>query len=163
MTSILRLFAGVVVIVLVGVLAVNHRASGIEGALIGIGVIAVLVGGEFALIFRLRQRRDMKMTRGLGPGEFFAGRVSMFPFEGRRGLPASGTIVFSDVGAKFSPKRDGSQSVDLPWTGVEQISLRPQPGKIGVGLLVLRLPGGDARTFSVAGYGAMAKALSERS
>jgi hypothetical protein len=110
---------------------------------------------------RAQRKRQLKLLGQLGPGAFFAGKVSLHPPGGRRGLPATGRLVLSEAGAWFEPKRPGGQGFALPWEAVGRIRLGPMPGKIGVGRLVLQLRTGEARTFSVGNYGTLAKTLAE--
>ena len=151
----------IAVLPMVVVLPASLGSAGIAGALTGLGALFVLVGVEIPLFFRVQRRRQTKILLHLGPGEFFAGTGSMYPFGGRRGLPAPGKLVFSETGVRFEPKRPGDHGLAMSWGEVERINLGPMPGKIGVGRLVLQLRIGETRVFSVGSFGTMAKTLAE--
>lgn len=158
---VLSIYVPIFVVTAVIMLAVSRNSAVIEGALMAGGALAVILGIEAPLILRAQRRRQAKMLSQVGPGAFFAGKVSMHPFGGRRGLPTTGRLVLSETGAWFEPKRPGGQGFALPWGEVGQIRLGPMPGKIGVGRLVLQLRTGDTRAFSVGNYGTLAKTLAE--
>jgi hypothetical protein len=48
-------------------------------------------------------------------GAFYAGRASLYPPKGVRGLPTTGTILFDRAGVKFNPKKDGASPTTITW------------------------------------------------
>lgn len=118
---ILKIYLPAVVLMMVLVLALNHHSSGVIGATISIGVLAIIVGVEFPLIFRAQDRRQQALMRDLPEGAFFAGKASLFPFDGRRRLSMDGTIVLSADGVGFSPKKPENLDLHLGWDEVSSM------------------------------------------
>jgi hypothetical protein len=160
---VLLLFIPGVVIAMAGLLVLNHNSSGVIGGALAVVFLALLVAVEVPLILRAQDRRQEALTGDLTDGAFYAGRASMVGHDRGRRLPTPGTIVFSDAGIRFSPKTEGAVGLELAWDTISGIRLRPQPGKIGIGLLRLALNDGGSRTFTVPRYGPMARVLAEHS
>jgi hypothetical protein len=159
--SVVRIYVPIVVIVMALLLVLNHHSSGVIGGIVAVGVIALILGIELPLIVRAQDRRQQSLTEDLPEGGFYAGRASLLAHDGRR-LPVLGTILFTDSGVNFSPKKARIPPLTLAWNDVSRIRLAANPGQIGVGRLTLALTDSATRVFTVPRYGAMARALAQQ-
>lgn len=160
--SVIRIYVPIVVIVMALLLALNRHSSGAIGAIIAIGLLALILGIEIPLILRAQDRRQQTLMADLPAAGFYAGRASLLAHDGKRGLPVRGTILFTVAGVTFTPKKSGNPPLALGWEDVSRIRLSSNPGQIGVGRLVLTLTDGKTRAFTVPRYGTMARILAEQ-
>ncbi len=151
----------VVVLVMILLLAVSHHSGGAIGAVIAIGLVALILGIELPLISRWQRRRQETHRAQMPAGGFYAGRSSLLPSRGQHGLPATGDILLADAGINFSPKKASGESLNVSWDSIRRIGLGPRPGKIGVGMLTLTFTDGSTRAFTVPSYETMARVLSD--
>jgi len=138
-------------------LAINHRSSGVVGAVLALAVIALIIGVEVPWLLRRQQRKQADRLRNLPDGAFYAGLAST-RLPSRRGL-VQGALRFEVQGASFAPLRGDRTASEIPWTSVARLRLRPAPGQPFAALLVLALSDGTERSFIVRGYSDLARIL----
>lgn len=160
--SVMGIYVPVVVLVMALLLALNHHSAGAMGGIIAIGAVFLILGIEVPLIIRGQDRRQKALMSELPDGGFYAGRVALLPYDGNRGLPVGGTVVFTVTGLTFAPRKSGAVPLEFSWSDLCRMRLAPMPGKIGVGRLTLTLTDGRTRSFTVPRYGTMARILSQQ-
>ncbi|HVC23655.1 MAG TPA: hypothetical protein VNH82_09565 [Candidatus Dormibacteraeota bacterium] len=97
-------FAFPIVVAIALVLALNHRSSGIIGAVGALAMFALIIPIEVPLLLRNQRRRQAERMQNLPDGAFYACRGSTV-LRGHRTL-TTGNMIFDEEGITFIPPRD---------------------------------------------------------
>jgi len=139
------------------VLALNHRSSGIIGAVIALVVIALIIGIEVPLILRSQRKRQDERLRKLPNGAFYACRgTTVLP--GNR-TQVAGNMVLDQRGITFTPLRDKKAPLIVQWSEVIRLQLGRSRTQPLAGSLVLDKADGTKQAFQVRPWGDLAKVL----
>jgi hypothetical protein len=155
--SLLKIFVPVAVVVVIGVLVLNHRSSGVIGVIVALAIFGLIIGIELPLILRGQRNRIERDMSTLPVGAFYKGRAEMFPVKGERRFPATGTLILDSSGVSWTKRNESRAAFAISWDRVNRIRLGPQPGKLGsVGTLRLDLTDQATRAFTIPSYGTLA-------
>lgn len=127
------------------VLALNHRSSGVIGALGVLVLFGLLLGIEVPLLLRNQRRRQEERLRNLPSGAFYACRCSTV-LPNRRAV-ATGNMILDQQGLTFTPAK--GDPLVLGWREVTSIQLRRARSQPLAGSLVLTGSDGAKHTFIV--------------
>jgi hypothetical protein len=151
-----RLFVPIVVGIAL-VLALNHRSSGIIGAVIALAVFALIIGIEVPLILRSQRRRQEERLRSLPNGAFYTCRGSTV-LPGHRAL-VTGNMILDQQGITFTPLREKSAPLVIHWSDVARIQLGRARSQPLAGSLVLNNSDGTKHAFIVRAWSGLAEVL----
>ena len=139
------------------VLALNHRSSGIIGAVIVLAVMGAIIGIEVPLILRSQRRRQDERLRHLPNGAFYASRGSTSLAHHR--IQVTGNMIFDQDGITFTPLRNAQAPPSVHWSEVVRLHLGRSRSQPPAGSLVLDKSDGTKQTFIVRAWGGLAEVL----
>ncbi len=149
-------------------LGLNHHRSGLIGFGIALVIMAVLVGVEGPLLMRAAARRQSELLASAPSGTAFVGTATFLDrppetsHSGQQGRTrlVPGFLAISSGGLSFRPgKVESSQPVDVPWSTIARIDVRPAPNAPLAARLDASLRSGSQVSWTVRGYEGLAKAL----
>ncbi len=161
--------AGLPILAVVGTGVVAGFATGNSaesgGALIALGIIAVIIGIEVPLIVGAQRRKRRKMIAESPPGSWFVCPAIQCQTrtvgQSSRPMPGSmrnGRFVLGAAGITFTPPRSTTPASDVRWSTVSRLTVTPVTGILSK---VEALVDGQILGWRVAGTKELVAALRE--
>jgi hypothetical protein len=150
----------VAAIALVMVWAISNTKKGMIEAVIFLGAIILIAAVEVPLLQQRWSRLERRRLESLPAGVIYAGPARLeAPKDAPASRPLPGELLVDRRGVSFTAKAAQTPVLNLAWSEISHVSLRPISSAPLAGSLVLTVAGGATHRYVVQRCASLADAL----